>query len=227
MGDVLSPQVGGADGTRESAAVRTFATVLLVDDRSYDRRPLVEALTRAHLAAPSLPNTARALALCARPEARLDVLLCSAAMPGCPDLVRGAARLRPDLRFVLIADTPERALPVTRVLDRLGRAWRRFGPGEPPSDVARAVAELVASRVPQRPPVAVRARPRVRAQRDGWVVSSARFHIWQEDEASARTWLDALTREPHRRARRARRKDRPATERERHRYQPTHWRNAT
>ena len=36
--------------------------------------------------------------------------------------------------------------------------------------------------------------PSVQRTRTGWVALGPHFYVWQEDEASARMWLEALTR---------------------------------
>jgi hypothetical protein len=38
--------------------------------------------------------------------------------------------------------------------------------------------------------------PSVQRTRTGWVALGPHFYVWQEDEASARMWLEALTLEP-------------------------------
>lgn len=35
--------------------------------------------------------------------------------------------------------------------------------------------------------------PSLQRARAGWVARGPRFYVWQEDEASARMWLEALT----------------------------------
>jgi hypothetical protein len=67
----------------------------------------------------------------------------------------------------------------------------------------------------------------LRCKNGGWEATGTHFYIWQEDEISARAWLEALTPESlRRRHSKARRKDTGAHKRGTSRFEATDWRNA-
>lgn len=142
MEDVLSPrQPAKHDRPAKSAAARSSATVLLIDDRSYDCDPIAEALQAHRIAAPALPSARRAVAFLERAVERIDAVLLSTSMPGCLDFVRIAASLRPDLRFLLLGLHATRTPLALEHLDRIGRPCRVVFP-QASEDVDQIVREI-------------------------------------------------------------------------------------